>query len=465
MEELENPRLVRLWILAGLFWAMAVPAVWIALSFPLHSPGILPEEPWLSFGRLWPVASNALVFGLFSSLAFGLCAHMVPRLTGVPMAFGGLGWLSWLLWNAGVLLGCALLATDGGRGIPGFDRPAWMDPLFSGSQGIELGEFPLGIDILLTLCFLLTTVQVIVTLLRRAEPMMYASLWYTAGALIWTTLTYGLGNLLVPHLIGGLRETALHGAYLSNLLGLWVVPMGTAAAYYFVPPAADAPLFSHRLAFIGFWTLVLFQPIVSVAPYLLTPIPEWQQTLSIVAGVCVLLPAWATVCNVFITLWGRWDKVRTSAALKFLALGTAFYGVGSLMAATLSFRDVQQLLQFTSYPDAAWLAVAGGGGVLWIVGGAYAAWERTAGRELFSEDLGHWHFCLTLLGLGGLVIVLAAAGLVQGNMLRYGADFVDALAAQRWAWFARTGAGVLLALGGMLFFFNLLLTTRHAAEA
>ena len=91
MPVLDNPRLVRLWLVSGLLWALAVPAVWIVLSLQLHHPGLWPAEPWLSFGRLWPVHQNALVFGLFSSFAFGLCAYMVPRLAGVPMAFGGLG--------------------------------------------------------------------------------------------------------------------------------------------------------------------------------------------------------------------------------------------------------------------------------------------------------------------------------------------------------------------------------------
>ncbi len=463
---LESPSLVRLWLFTALVWGLVVPAVGTLISFQMHSPDLLPREAWLSAGRLLPIHTNGIVFGVIGTIAFGLSFYLVPRLTGVPMAWGGLGWLTCLLWNVALLGGFALLALDGYRNVPGVALPQTpgMDWLFGGNQGWEGGEFPPGIDILITLCLLLTTVQVLITLRRRQEPLLHPSLWFVLAGLIWTTLSFGLGNLLVPNLFDGMRAVTLQAMSASYLVGLWVVPMGLAGLFYFLPQLADGPLFSLWQARIVFWMLALFQPLAGLVSLVFSPLPEWQETVTIAAGVCMLIPVWGVVCNVFGTLWGRWAAMRDSTALKFLVLGTFFYLLAGLMSATLGLRGMQKLLQFTPYADAVWTAMTLGAGLFWAIGAAYAAWETTAHRSVAMEGLANGHFWLTLGGVGLLLLALGVTGILQGSMTRYGADFADMLAAGRWGWYLRTGAGAAIVLGMTFFFFNLLLTTRQAED-
>lgn len=462
----ESPMLVRLWLMSALGWAVLLPVLGGLISIQMHAPDLLPALRWLSPGRLMTLQHSGLVLALFSTAAFGLVYYLVPRLTGVRMAFEGVGFLTWVLWQLGLVAGFALVLLQGDPLLDFLPKTPLMERFFTeGNQGLEAGPFPFGVDLLLGLCFLLTTVQAIVTSLRRVEPMLYVSLCYLLAGLVWTTLTFLLGNCVLPFTVGGVHSIGLQGMMAGNLVGLWVLPAGLAALHYFLPLGVAGPLYSARLAWLGFWTLALFQPLTGMAQHAFAPLPAWAQTLSIAAGLCVLIPVWAVASNVFGTLSGRWSSLHLSIANKFLLFGTVFYLVGSAMTATLALRDVARLLQHTPYADAAVSALTFGAGVFWILGGAYAAWERTSGRAMFSESMALWHFWLTLIGFGVGFLALVEAGVEQGWMLEFGADFTDVLVATRWSWLAHTGAQGLLLLGMLLFAGNILMTTRQRAEA
>jgi cytochrome c oxidase cbb3-type subunit 1 len=446
--DLVNNDLVRAWLWWSLAWLTVFPLVGLLVSIKFHYPDFLGETSWLTFGRLRPVHVNGVIFGAFSTPVLGLLYYLVPRLCGRRMAKEHWGW--WLLWGWNIFL------VSGSVSL-----------LLGYNSGFEAAEFTWPFSLLRWVILATIGGQVLATIFLRKEAGFYVALWYVLAALVWTAMNLILGNLVLPYVpMSGVSNTALHGLYIHYVVGLWITPAGLALMYYFLPLAAKAPLYSHRLSLLGFWTLALFYPFVGTHHYLFSPIPWHTQTIAIVTSMLLIIPVWVVITNLFGTAKGRWGAIiggqdADSYAAKFLLLATFFYLVGCFQGSTQALRRVQELTHFTDYVISHSHFTVFATFVLAAVGSMYYVWPRVTGRQLWSAKLASWHVWLTIAGTTIMLVGLAAQGFVQGSMLEYGANFVDSVVEMKPWWFTRTLAGATMDAGLVLMAINLVMTARE----
>ncbi len=401
--------------------------------------------PWLAFGRLRPVHVNGVIWGAFSTLFIGLTYWIVPRLCGARVWQARWGRpLAWI-WNLNLLAASAALLAGGNRG--------W-----------EAGELPLANVIVLFGCLLAIAVQLLVTIARRAEPALYVSLWYLIAALVWTVANLVL-LVVGPGHVPGVGNAAWHGLFIHYVVGLWITPAGYVLIYYFLPATVRAPIYSHRLSLIGFWSLAFFYPFVGIHHYLYAPIAEWAQTIAIVSSMLLIVPVWTVLQNFFGTMLGRWDELGRNLPAKFLVTGSLFYLVGCTQGALEALRSVQEPTHFTDFVVAHSHLTIFGTFILWTLGGALYVWPRLHGAPLASFRLANWGYWLVTLGVAAMGLILSAQGLLQGFMLMAGVEFVDSVNAMRPYWWARTLTGIAMDVGASLLVLTLVQTSRGRRPA
>ena len=439
LDGLVDRPLIRLWLYWGLFWLMITPTFGVTISAMFNYPDYLGTTLELTFGRLRPLHVNGVIFGAFSTLFFGLCYYIVPRLTGVRMYAERLGYpLAWL-WNLGLVAGMLSLA-------------------FGYNQGLEAGELPLPIDIVIFIVVAAITVQTLLTVARRTEPQLYVSLWYLVAALVWTVMNLILGSFILPFAIAGINSAAWHGLFIHYIVGLWITPAGYVLIYYFLPASVQNPIYSHKLSLVGFWSLALFYPFVGIHHYLFSPIADWAETLAIITSMLLIVPVWTVLQNFFGTMIGRWQSFGRNLPAKFLIMGSLMYLFGCFQGSVEALRSIQQPTHFTDFVISHSHLTVFGTFVVWAIGGTVYVWPKIHGRELWSFKLGNWSFWLITFGITLMGLDLTAGGLQQGFMWMAGTEWMDSLVALLPYWLVRTVAGISMDIGMSLLVFNLMMT-------
>lgn len=439
LDSLVDQRLVKVWLYWGMFWLMLTPTAGVTISAMFNFPDYLPPALELTFGRLRPVHVNGVIFGAFSTLFIGLCHYLVPRLCGVRVWGEKLGMPMVWIWNIGLIVGLASLAMG------------W-------NQGLEAGEFPLAIDIVIFVIVTVTTIQFLVTISRRLEPQLYVALWYLISAFVWTVLNLILGSFIIPYTIAGANSAAFHGLFIHYIVGLWLTPAGYVVIYYFLPLSAHNPLYSHKLSLVGFWSLALFYPFVGIHHYLYSPIADWAETLSIITSMLLIIPVWTVLVNFFGTMKGSWQTFGTNLPAKFLIMGSIMYLFGCFQGSTEALRSIQQPTHFTDFVISHSHLTVFGTFVVWAIGGLVFVWPRLFGRELWSFKLGNWSFWMITAGISTMGLVLTAGGLLQGYAWMAAVEWLDSILPVRPFWLVRTLAGISMDIGMSLLVLNLMLT-------
>ena len=436
--------LVRRWLLWGFFWVMLAPTVGVIVSTKFTYPEFMGTQAWSTFGRLRPVHVNGVIWGAFSTLFIGLAYYVTPRLAGVRVwgeRWGGV--LAWI-WNLN--LAAAFVAIAG----------------FGENRGWEAGELPLPSVLVLTACVMGISLQLLMTIARRTKRDLYVSLWYLIGALVWTDINLLLLIVGPYGTVSGVNNAALHGLFLHYVVGLWITPAGYVLIYYFLPAAVRAPIYSHKLSLIGFWSLAFFYPFVGIHHYLYIPIADWAETIAIVSSMMLIIPVWTVLQNFFGTMKGRWDGFSRNLPAKFLILGSLMYLVGCFQGSVEALRSLQEPTHFTDFVVAHSHLTIFGTFVVWALGGALHVWPRLCGRELWSFRLGNWSFWLITIGISAMGLVLSSQGLLQGLMLMARAEWVDTVVTMKPFWFVRTLSGVSMDVGISLLVYNLMRTATAA---
>src|SRR5438067_6684299 len=431
--------LIRRWLAWGFFWLLFFPTLGVVLSTKFTYPEFLGDQAWLTFGRLRPIHVNGVIWGAFSTLFIGLCHYIVPRLCGVRLWnerwSHGLLWV----WNLNLAVAVILLAAGWNRG--------W-----------EAGEFALVNVIALFLAMLVLTLQFLMTIKNRRETPLYVSLWYLIAAFIWTDVNLVL-LMLGPTHIPGINNAAWHGLYIHYVVGLWITPAGYVLIYYFLPASVRAPIYSHKLSLIGFWSLAFFYPFVGIHHYLYSPIADWAETIAIVSSMMLIVPVWTVLQNFFGTMIGQWRDLGRNLPAKFLIVGSVMYLAGCFQGSMEALRSIQEPTHFTDFVVAHSHLTIFGTFIVWSVAGVLYVWPRLAGAPLASFRLANWGFWLVALGIGSMALVLSAQGLQQGFMLMAGAEFLDTVVAIRPYWWVRTLTGLSMDVGMSLLVLALMKTS------
>ncbi len=396
-------RAVRLPVLfffaSGFGWLLVASILWLLSVVQMADPTAwwtFSGVSWLTYGRIYPVSLDLFVYGWASLVGMGTAIWILARMAETPLLTGWLPLFAGAAWNAGLLFG------------------VW-GVLGGGSMAREWLEFPPYAAFAIFVAQLIIAVWAIGLCVFRRQRQFYISQYYLLGAFIWFPWFYATANgLLNFGNASGVAQPAIQWWYFGCLFGLWLTPLGLAAAFYFIPLILNRPLYSERLALIGFWTLAGLAGWTGLTQIIGGPLPVWMITTSIVAKVLFIIPVLAVAANLHLTMRGQFELIKSNLALRFLMIGAMLYGLSGVWDATNAFRTIDEVTQFTLAALARTYLTLFGFVFLVSFGAIYFIVPRLLERTWRFVELVRWHFWLSIVGLGLLLFDLTIAGVIQG---------------------------------------------------
>lgn len=433
------------WFLVGLLLALL-------LAVKLVFPEFLSQFSWTSYGRLAAAESAVMTWGVLFMGFVGAMFAIVPRVTGTKLWSERIGAQAVILLDQVVAAGVVLL-------------------LIGRTQGIENGELVWPLDLLLLNVMLMVAQNVFTTVMRRRERRLAVPLWHFLAALLILPFTYAFANLASPWYFG-VNQQIVAGFGTAGVSGALTL-LGVGTAYYVLPKATGLPIYSERLALMGFWSLVFAAPWVGQVASVFGPTQDELETVAIVFAVSLVIPAFCVITNLWGTMRGAWERIAGEPAVRFTIAGVLFLLLATLQFGVGSLRTLRNLVSHTTWDAGQQTALVGGLG-LFLVALVYHQYPRIIGRKLFSARLVSWHFWATTAGLATVVLATAIAGLIQGYLQIAGVQTDQAIATGG-RWFVitlavrpllilRMAGGALVAIGLILFVVNLFRTSASGAE-
>ena len=365
----------------------------------LMAPDLLENVEWLVFGRIRPIHVNLVLFGFVTPGLLSSAFYFVPKLLRTELYSEKLGKITVFTWNVMLVAGVVSLAA--GK-----------------TQGREYAELIWPVDMMVVFVFGLVIFNILMTVKQRREPILYVSVWYVCAGLILTAVTYALGNIIWKPSSGalvGIPDAIILWFYGHNVFGLLLTPLSAAVAYYVIPKACRAPLYSHTLSLFGFWSLLVVYTHIGTHHLLQVPVPTWLKVIAIVDSVAMVIPVMAFLINIWYTAKGKQGEIHADIGAKFVFTGTIMYFFVSIQGSMMALPDVQRVTHFNNWVVGhAHVGVLGFAGMI-ALGGIYYVLPRMTGRPLYSRFLADFQYWLILIGVVGFTVVLTIAGLIQGN--------------------------------------------------
>jgi cytochrome c oxidase cbb3-type subunit 1 len=390
---------VLFFLVSGFGWLLVASLLWLLSVLQMANPtGWLsfPDVPWLTYGRIYPLALDLFVYGWASLAGIGVAVWILARMAKTALLTGWMPLFAGISWNVGLITG------------------VW-GVLGGGSTGREWLEFPPYSAFAIFLGQLVIAVWAIGLCIFRAERKFYVSQYYLVGAFLWFPWFYATGNCLLNVTnASGVAQPAIQWWYFGCLFGLWLTPLCLAAAFYFIPLILGRPLYSERLALLGFWLMAGLAGWTGLTQIIGGPLPAWMITSSIVAKGLLVVPILAVAGNLHLTMKGQFERIKTNLVLRFLMIGALFYGLSGIWDAINALRTIDQITQFTVAVSARTYLTLFGFVSFVTAGAIYFIVPRLLGRYWKFAGLVRWHFWLGVSGLGFLVFDLTIAGVLQG---------------------------------------------------
>jgi cbb3-type cytochrome c oxidase subunit I len=421
----------------------------ITAGTELIAPDLLGNIPWLVFGRLRAMHTTMVMFGFAVTMLIGAAFYIVPRLVKVPLYSEKLGIASLVVWNISIVAGVFALSL-------GY------------TQSREYAEMFYPSDVGVVVAFVLILWNLIVTVMRRREPVLYVSVWYFVGGLLLSAATYIIGNCMWAGWKGaifGMPDAVIHWFYGHNVLGLLMTPLAVAAAYYVIPRAAQVPLYSHTLSQIGFWSILIMYTHIGTHHLLQAPAPTWLKLISVVDSIAMTIPVATVLVNLWMTAQGRIGKLTQDPGARFVFVGTILYLVVCIQGPFQSLPIVQRITHFTHWiPAHAHLAVVGFVGMIgW--GTFYFLLPQITGRPIYSTRLANLHYWLMFMGVVSMMVVLTISGLIQGHAWYHGEVVYRVLPSTFLYNVLRVVAGAMIVVASWIGLYNTLRSIPKTAAA
>ena len=417
----------------------------IIAAFQLLYPDLGAGVSWLSWGRVRYSHTQGIMLGWLGNAFLAFLYHAVPILSGRPVTSVALGRWLFALWNFAVML------------------PGWVLVLSGVSQPLEWAEFPLVVDGFVVIALVMAAVQFLPPFFTRGLEYLYVSSWYIIGALVFTLLSYPMGNI-APEFVAGAAGAAFSGLWIHDAVGLFVTPLALAILYYVIPAVTRRPIYSHFLSMLGFWLLFFLYPLNGTHHYVFSVIPMSAQLTAITASALLGVTVVIVVANLVLSMRGAGFLPR-DPGLRFVAASTWFYLIVSIQGSMQAQMAVNQTVHFTDWVVGhSHLAMLGFASFA-AAGGLVHAWQRIpwARYNARAIDVGYW---LVVAGLVLMVVDLTAAGLMQGRLWASGAPWSESVQASRPYWIVRAhGAALLLGAGFISFFVGLTTGARGGGLA
>jgi cytochrome c oxidase cbb3-type subunit I len=432
---------------SGLVWLFIGTLLALLASIKLHGPGFLAGIPCLTYGRLEPAATNAIVYGFAMQCAFGVLLWIMCRLGNVLLLFQATLCVAGMIWN--------LALTAGFLGILG-----------GASTGYELLELPKFAAAMMFVAYLMIGVCAVVNFHFRRQRLLYPSQWYLLAALFWFAWIYSAAYLLLLVLpVRGVFQNVVNAWYVTNLTDLWFTSVALAIIFYFLPKLIDRPLYSGLLAAFGFWTLAFIVQWTGMARLISGPVPAWMVSVGIAANGLMVVPLIAVAMNLYLTVAGRVGVLRQTATGRFIWFAVVSYIVAAAVQILLGFRETSEVLHFT-YTEVAYAQFLLHGFVAMALFGAiYYIVPRVTEIEWPALKAVCRHFTCYGVGVALIFVSLGAGGVLQGFRINQSTlEFVAAIR-KTVPFVGVSTLGILLLLVGEFFLLKNFFTICHRSSA
>lgn len=440
--DLVEERLVLWYFIAALSYMLISMTAGVLMGLQLIRHNPLPHWEVLSPGRWRMVHTNAIAYGFIANGFLGMLHWVVPRLTRHPVFSRPLSYIIFAAWQF------VVLATAVGL-------------LFGEAQGLEWGETPVWIDPVAQLGLLLVAINFGDPILRVKGPM-YVTLWYFLSALVWTFLTYAMGNFVPQYCVTGSAAGAVGGLFIHDLVGLFVTPLGWGMMYYFVPILLQRPMWSHGLSLVGFWGLAFFYPLQGIHHFLYTPIPMFLQYGAVLSTIALEFVVLTVIINFVGTLRGTGMECLRNLPLRYFYTGILFYFLTCLQCALQVTMTFQALIHFTDWVVGHAHMVMFGVFSLWQLGMMTYLVPKILRTGWYRQDWCHWHYWGSA---GGLVVMagdLILGGLFQGWSWAALQPWENSLQVSIPFWSVRLVAGLVMFWAQIVFVLNLYRTWQRS---
>lgn len=450
--------IVRLFVMATLFWGLAATAGGLLVGILLVAPEIFEANDRLGFGRMRPVHTNLGVFAFVGNALFAAVYYSTQRLCKAGMWSRALSWLHFLSWQGIIVAGSVTLP----MGI---------------TQGKEFAEWEWPIDLAIAVSWIgFFGVNFFMTLAHRRERHLYISLWFYIATIVVVSVAHVLNSLVLPMGLGkslplyaGVQDAIVQWFYGQNMIAFFMTMPFLGLMYYFIPKATSRPIHSYKLAIVHFWALVLLY--VWLGPHHLhyTAAPQWITTIATIAGLLLWLPMWAGLLNGWMTLRGgakETDGQSNAVTLKFFTVGLVSYAWLAIEGPMLSLQSASACAQYTDWGIASIHVIALGWCGMMTFGMIYWLLPRLFQTQLWSCKAVSFHYGLSVLGILLSVVPIYLAGFAQsamwfsmddvGNLTSL--EFADSIAAVKWMWHLRLLGGVFFIAGMVLMAVNTAMT-------
>jgi cytochrome c oxidase cbb3-type subunit I/II len=378
--------------------------VGVTAAIQLFYPDLNLDLPWLTFGRLRALHTNGAIFAFVGNAIFAGVYHSMQRLLKTRMASDMLSKIHFWGWQ--LIIVSAVITLPLG--------------ITSSKEYAEL-EWP--IDIAITLVWVVFGINMFWTILKRRERHLYVAIWFYIATFVTVAVLHIVNNLAIPvswtksySLFAGVQDALVQWWYGHNAVAFFLTTPVLGLMYYFLPKAAERPVYSYRLSIIHFWALIFIYIWAGPHHLLYTALPDWAQSLGTVFSIMLIFPSWGGMINGLLTLRGAWDRVRDSAVLKFFVVAISAYGMATLEGPLLSLKNLNAIAHYTDWiPAHVHIGTLGWNGFL-IFGMIYWLLPRLYQTSLYSEKLANWHFFIGTLGIIFWALPMYVSGFTQSMM-------------------------------------------------
>ncbi len=452
-------KIVKKFTMATLFWGIIGMSVGLLLAFMFLFPNITDGIPWLSFGRLRPLHTNAVIFAFVGNAIFAGVYYSTQRLLKARMYSDFLSNFNFWGWQA-IIVAAAITLPMG----------------FTSSK--EYAELEWPIDIAIALVWVAFGANLIGTMIKRRQRHLYVAIWFYLATFVTVAVLHIVNNIEIPvtafksySFYSGVQDALVQWWYGHNAVAFFLTTPFLGLMYYFVPKAANRPVYSYRLSIIHFWSLIFIYIWAGPHHLLYSTLPDWAQNLGVAFSVMLLFPSWGGMINGLLTLRGAWDKVRTDPVLKFFVVAITGYGMATFEGPMLSLKNVNAIAHFSDWIIAhvhvgalAWNGFLTFGMVYWLV-------PRLFKTKLYSIKLANVHFWIGTLGIIIYTLPMYVAGFVQASMwkqfnpdgtLTYG-NFLETVSSIIPMYWMRAIGGSLYIVGAFILLYNIVKTVRQGS--
>lgn len=452
-------KIVKYFAYATMIWGIIGMLVGLIAALQLAFPEFFNDYlslSFLSFGRIRPLHTNAVIFAFVGNGIFTGVYYSLQRLLKTRMWSDKLSYINFWGWQLIILSAVLTLPL----GI---------------TTSKEYAELEWWIDIMITIVWVVFGWNMFATILNRRVKHIYVAIWFYIGTFVAVAMLHIINSLAIPvsftksySIFAGVQDALVQWWYGHNAVAFFLTTPYLGLMYYFVPKAANRPVYSYRLSIIHFWALIFLYIWAGPHHLLYTALPDWAQSLGVVFSVMLLAPSWGGMLNGLLTLRGAWDRVRDDVTLKFMVVALTAYGMATFEGPLLSLKSVNIISHYTDWV----VAHVHVGGLGWngmlTFGMLYWLFPKLFRTELYSKKMANQHFWIATLGIVLYVIPIYIAGFVQGMMwqefnpdgtLVHG-EFVKTVTDLKPFYVFRTIGGLIYLIGAVMMFINLFKTAK-----